>query len=40
MMTLSIRTLLLDADPTTRWAADMMCTTIPEEAPDAAAGEG
>jgi predicted PurR-regulated permease PerM len=39
-LTMSIRTLLLDADPTTRWAADMMCTTIPEEAPEAAAGEG
>ena len=30
-LTMSVRSLLLDADPSTRWLADMMCTTIPEE---------
>lgn len=30
-LTMSVRSLLLDADPTTRWLADMMCTTIPED---------
>jgi predicted PurR-regulated permease PerM len=34
-LTMSIRTLLLDVDPTTRWLADMMCTTIPNPAPAA-----
>jgi AI-2 transport protein TqsA len=33
-LTMSVRSLLLDADPTTRWMADMMCTTIPAETPD------
>lgn len=32
-LTMSVRSLLLDADPTTRWMADMMCTTIPAEQP-------
>lgn len=32
-LTMALRTLLLDADPTTRWLADMMCTTIPQETP-------
>jgi len=36
-LTMTVRTLLLDADPTTRWLADMMCTTIPEETAAAAA---
>lgn len=30
-LTMSVRSLLLDADPTTRWLADMMCTTIPQD---------
>ena len=30
-LTMSVRSLLLDADPTTRWLADMMCTTIPDD---------
>ena len=33
-LTMSVRSLLLDADPSTRWLADMMCTTIPEDAQD------
>lgn len=32
-LTMSVRSLLLDADPSTRWLADMMCTTIPAEEP-------
>jgi predicted PurR-regulated permease PerM len=32
-LTMSVRSLLLDADPSTRWLADIMCTTIPEEKP-------
>jgi predicted PurR-regulated permease PerM len=32
-LTMSVRTLLLDADPSTRWLADVMCTTIPADAP-------
>jgi predicted PurR-regulated permease PerM len=34
-LTMSVRSLLLDVDPTTRWLADIMCTTIPEETPAA-----
>jgi predicted PurR-regulated permease PerM len=30
-LTMSVRSLLLDVDPTTRWLADIMCTTIPAE---------
>jgi hypothetical protein len=33
-LTMSIRSLLLDADPMTRWLADMMGTTIPEDIPE------
>jgi predicted PurR-regulated permease PerM len=36
-LTMSVRSLLLDADPSTRWLADIMCTTIPEEQPPQAA---
>jgi predicted PurR-regulated permease PerM len=32
-LTMSVRSLLLDADPSTRWLADVMCTTIPAEQP-------
>ena len=32
-LTMSVRSLLLDADPSTRWLADMMCTTIPQDTP-------
>lgn len=32
-LTMSVRSLLLDADTSTRWLADMMCTTIPAEGP-------
>jgi predicted PurR-regulated permease PerM len=31
-LTMSVRSLVLDADPSTRWLADMMCTTIPQAA--------
>jgi predicted PurR-regulated permease PerM len=30
-LTMSVRSLLLDVDPSTRWLADIMCTTIPVE---------
>jgi predicted PurR-regulated permease PerM len=39
-LTMALRTLLLDVDPSTRWLADMMCTTIPEETSESAVEPG